>query len=130
MADRQMIELAARAVGRIDRDGLRGVTLVSTEEIWAMALTLVRLGLVAVQPGTKAPDVLIVPPPTNSKTEEETMAKNNPKPLLRDLRWHVCTKEDPWREALGRRAIHEDATKTLEGDWHCPHCDCRFPDAI
>lgn len=65
MDDRQMIELAARAVGRIDRDGLRGVTLVSIEEIWAMALTLVRLGLVAVQPGATTPDVLIVPPPTN-----------------------------------------------------------------
>ena len=65
MEDRQMIELAARAVGRIDRDGLRGVTLVSTEEIWAMALTLVRLGLVAVPPGAPAPEVLIVSPATN-----------------------------------------------------------------
>lgn len=65
MADRQMIEMAARAVGRIDSEGLRGVTLVSTEQIWAMALTLVRLGLVAVPPGEPTPDVLIVPPPTN-----------------------------------------------------------------
>lgn len=62
MTERQMLELAARAVGRIDRDGLRGVTLVSTEEIWAMALTLVRLGLVVIPPGAPAPDLLIVPP--------------------------------------------------------------------
>lgn len=65
MEDRQMIELAARAIGRIDRDGLCGVTLVSTEQIWAMALTLVRLGLVAVPPGAPAPEVLIVSPLKN-----------------------------------------------------------------
>ncbi len=61
MTEREMLEHAARAIGRIDRDGDRGVTMITKEEIWAMALTLVRLGLVAIQPGTDAPGVLLLP---------------------------------------------------------------------
>ncbi len=59
---RQMQELAARAVGRIDRDGVRGATRVSVEEIAAMAGVLVTLGLVPVQPGEPFPATLIIPP--------------------------------------------------------------------
>ncbi len=59
---RQMQELAARAVGRIDRDGVRGATSVSVQEITAMAGVLVTLGLIPVQPGEKFPDTLITPP--------------------------------------------------------------------
>lgn len=59
---RKMAELAARAVGRIDRDGHRGVTRVSAEEIAAMAGVLVTLGLVPVQPGEKFPETLIITP--------------------------------------------------------------------
>jgi hypothetical protein len=59
---RRMTELAARAVGRIDRDGIRGVTRVSAEEIAAMAGVLVTLGLIPVQPGEKFPDTLIITP--------------------------------------------------------------------
>ena len=55
----EMLETAARAIGRIDRDGDRGVTMVSKEEIWAMALTLVHLGLIAIPPGAAAPEMLL-----------------------------------------------------------------------
>jgi hypothetical protein len=61
-SQRRMTELAARAVGRIDRDGIRGVTRVSAEEIAAMAGVLVTLGLIPVQPGEKFPDTLIITP--------------------------------------------------------------------
>jgi hypothetical protein len=57
---RQMQELAARAVGRIDRDGVRGATRVSVEEIAAMAGVLVTLGLIPVQPGEPFPETLII----------------------------------------------------------------------
>lgn len=60
MTEREMLEHASRALGRIDRDGDRGVTMVTKEEIWAMALLLVRLGLVATQPGAVVPKVLVL----------------------------------------------------------------------
>lgn len=41
----EMFDLAAGAVRRVDREGLRGITRVSTEEIAAMAGALVALGL-------------------------------------------------------------------------------------
>lgn len=41
----EMFDLAAGAVRRIDRDGMRGITRVSTEEIAAMAGALLALGL-------------------------------------------------------------------------------------
>lgn len=55
MTEREILERAARAIGRIDRDGPRGVTLLSMAEIEAMALALVCLGLVAIPPGEPAP---------------------------------------------------------------------------
>lgn len=58
---RQMQELAARAVGRIDRDGIRGVTMASADEIAAMAGVLVTLGLIPVPPGEPFPETLILP---------------------------------------------------------------------
>ncbi len=45
MTEAQMLRLARAAVRKIDRWGMRGVTLVSTEEITAMALTLACLGI-------------------------------------------------------------------------------------
>ncbi|MBP9184270.1 MAG: hypothetical protein KBF78_14135 [Fuscovulum sp.] len=60
-SQRQMLEMAARAVGRIDRDGVRGATRVSVDEIAAMAGVLVTLGLVPVQPGEAFPLTLINP---------------------------------------------------------------------
>lgn len=51
----EMMELAARGLGRIDRQGLRGAALVSTEEITAMALLLALMGLRPVYPDAYAP---------------------------------------------------------------------------
>ncbi|MDN5785722.1 hypothetical protein [Pseudorhodobacter sp.] len=59
---REILTIAARALGRIDVQGLRGLTLISTEELEAMALALVILGLVAIQPGAQAPETLTYPP--------------------------------------------------------------------
>jgi hypothetical protein len=59
---RQMVELAARGLGRIDRDGVRGATRVSVEEIAAMAALLALTGVVPVPPGEPFPDTLIIPP--------------------------------------------------------------------
>lgn len=59
---RRMLELAARAVGRIDRDDVRGATRVSVDEIAAMAGALVAFGLVPVPPGEAFPEILITQP--------------------------------------------------------------------
>lgn len=59
---REMLERAARGVGKVDRLGHRGITLASMEEIEAMAMTLAILGVVAIEPGqTKLPERLFVP---------------------------------------------------------------------
>ncbi len=58
--DHEILERAGRALGRIDRDGERGVTTLSSDDIWAMALALVRLGLVAIPPGAPAPAQLVI----------------------------------------------------------------------
>lgn len=60
IAERTMLERAARGLGKIDFWGARGLTMVTTEELEAMALTLASLGLVAVPPGAAMPDQLIV----------------------------------------------------------------------
>lgn len=57
---RIMQERAARALGVVDHWGKRGLTMLSLEEIEAMALTLASLGLVAVPPGADMPDTLVV----------------------------------------------------------------------
>lgn len=55
-----MLERAARALGTVDHWGPRGLTMLSLEEIEAMALTLSALGLVAVPPGAATPKTLVV----------------------------------------------------------------------
>lgn len=60
-SDREILTVAARALGRIDRDGQRALTGLSTDEIEAMALALVILGLVALPPGHPVPETLIIP---------------------------------------------------------------------
>lgn len=57
---RQMLEQAARAIGKVDLHGLRGASLVSMEEIIAMATALATFGLVPIPPGAPAPDTLII----------------------------------------------------------------------
>lgn len=56
-----MLELASRAIGKVDTWGQRGATLVSAEEIEAMATTLVCLGLVATAPGAAPPAIIVMP---------------------------------------------------------------------
>lgn len=52
-----MIVDAARALGKVDLHGApRGITMITTDEIEAMALLLAALGLQPLLPGAKAPD--------------------------------------------------------------------------
>ena len=52
----QMIETAARGLGKVDALGVRGITLCSVDEISAMAMLLALLGLPAIPPGAPVPD--------------------------------------------------------------------------
>lgn len=58
----QMLETASRALGKVDLWGLRGITLLSIDQIEAMACLLVAFGLVATPPGANTPEILINPP--------------------------------------------------------------------
>lgn len=58
--ERQMFELAARGVGKVDEWGERGLTLISKNEIAAMAGALAALGMVPVKPGAAAPAQLFI----------------------------------------------------------------------
>lgn len=51
----EMMELAARGVGKVNHYGERGATLVSMEEVSAMAGLLAIFGLKPVVPGTYPP---------------------------------------------------------------------------
>lgn len=62
LTQREMLTLASRGLGKVDLWGRRGVTLLSMDEIEAMACVLVALGLVATPPGEDAPEPLIIPP--------------------------------------------------------------------
>jgi hypothetical protein len=59
---RQMIEVASRAVGRVLAEDLRGITKLSVDEIAAMALTLAVFGLIPTPPGQDCPANLIFTP--------------------------------------------------------------------
>lgn len=52
----QMLELAARGLGKVDVLGARGTTLCSMDEIAAMAAVLALCGLPAIRPGEAAPE--------------------------------------------------------------------------
>ena len=58
--ERQMLELAARGVGKVDEWGERGLTLISKDEIAAMAGALAALGMVPVKPGSPVPAELFI----------------------------------------------------------------------
>lgn len=60
ITEREMLERAARGLGKIDLWGPRGLTMITIEELEAMALTLAAFGLVAVPPGQAMPEQLIV----------------------------------------------------------------------
>jgi len=58
---------------------------------------------------------------------------------LKDLRYHTCTKKDPWREDMGKRGLHPDAIEGEPEDgptgydivlWHCPTCGVRWKHEI
>ena len=51
----EMLTLAARGVGKVDLFGMRGATLVSMEEIAAMAGVLAVLGVKPIAPGSYLP---------------------------------------------------------------------------
>ncbi len=53
----EMVTRAATALGKIDLYGARGVTLVSFEEIEAMACLLADQGLAPIYPGAPAPKI-------------------------------------------------------------------------
>jgi hypothetical protein len=57
---RQVLEGASRPVGKIDMQGLRGITGLSVADIEDMALALVALGLIATPPGETPPGDLII----------------------------------------------------------------------
>lgn len=60
--DREILFAAAKGLGRVDLHGLRGITLLSVDEIEAMALALLILGLAPVKPGTRdVPPRLVYP---------------------------------------------------------------------
>lgn len=52
---------ASAALGKIDLYGRRGLTLVSADEIEAMALTLAAFGIVPTIPGRPAPESFYTP---------------------------------------------------------------------
>lgn len=57
----EMLELAARGVGKVDAGGRRGIERVTHDEIAAMAATLACLGVVPIPPGGAVPARLYVP---------------------------------------------------------------------
>ncbi len=59
---REMFEVASRGLGKVVRDDVRGMTLLSIDEISAMAGALIALGLVATLPGETSPGDLILKP--------------------------------------------------------------------
>lgn len=57
---RQILEGASRALGRIDAQGVRGLTGLSVADIEDMALALVAFGLIATPPGETPPAHLTI----------------------------------------------------------------------
>lgn len=53
--EREMLETASRAVGKVCRDDVRAITLLSIDEIAAMTGTLLAFGLIATPPGEDPP---------------------------------------------------------------------------
>lgn len=62
LSRRELLERAARGVGRVAEYGERGITMVKAQEIEAMAAMLVALGIVPIKPGARdCPARLFVP---------------------------------------------------------------------
>ena len=56
-----ILERASKAIGTVDRHGRRGVTLLSVDQIEAMALVLALLGLHPTYQGEPAPQMFFTP---------------------------------------------------------------------
>ncbi|MCU0902415.1 MAG: hypothetical protein MUE83_00890 [Tabrizicola sp.] len=61
--EREMLEIASRAVGKVCRDDVRGITSLSIDEIAAMTGTLLALGLIPTLPGETPPEQLMFTAP-------------------------------------------------------------------
>ena len=59
---RDMLTRASRGLGKVDLHGHRGLTMLSIDEIEAMALLLASFGLVPTPPGKEPPAILILQP--------------------------------------------------------------------
>lgn len=66
IAPRPMLLHASRALGKVDLHGHRGLTMLSIDEVEAMALLLALFGLVPTPPGKEPPETLII------QSEKET----------------------------------------------------------
>jgi len=53
--------------------------------------------------------------------------RHDPRPPIKDLRWHSCVPGDPWTESMGKRATHPEATEAEIGVMRCPVCGITFP---
>lgn len=60
--NREMFEIASKGLGKVLRDDVRGMTLLSIDEIAAMSGVLIAFGLVATLPGEACPADLIYQP--------------------------------------------------------------------
>ena len=58
---------------------------------------------------------------------------------MKDLRWHTCTKEDPWRPDMVKRGVHPEAIcgEQQDGypggdtiDWRCPICGVKWTEEL
>lgn len=58
----ELLRRASRALGKVDLHGRRGITLLSMDEIEAMAVVLATFGLVPTIPGQEAPETLVINP--------------------------------------------------------------------
>jgi hypothetical protein len=58
--NREMLEVASRALGKVVRDDVRGMTLLSIDEITAMSGVLIAFGLRATLPGETPEENLII----------------------------------------------------------------------
>jgi hypothetical protein len=65
--EREMLEQASRAVGRVCRDDIRGITTLSIDDIAAMTGTLLAFGLIATPPGETPPADLIFTAPKEAR---------------------------------------------------------------
>lgn len=71
LSETDLLVRAARGLGKVDTFGARGVTLVSAEEIEAMAGLLAVFGLVPIPPGGAVPDQLLTANQTLSNKDTD-----------------------------------------------------------